>query len=315
MLTPDLPTASAPATALRPHVPDPRQGRADNLRGSALMMLSMAAFICNDTLMKAVTQSLPLYESIAIRGGMVLLLMVLVAQGQGGVRLRVPRGDLWPLVLRTAADIVSTVLYLLALRRMALADISAIMQALPLAVTLAAALFFRERLGWRRLLAIGIGFVGVLLILRPGTGAFDRWSAVALAAMLLIVVRDMVTRTFSARLASSSIAFYAALTVMLSGFVLGWAENWRLPTLAEFALLTAAALFLTVGYITAVATMRVGEISFVAPFRYSSLLWAILLGLAVFGDWPDLWTWAGSALVVGAGIYTILREGQLQRRS
>ncbi|WP_199260477.1 DMT family transporter [Paracoccus binzhouensis] len=315
MLTPDLPSASAPDTGLRPPVPDPRQGSADNLRGAGLMMLSMAAFICNDTLMKAVTQSLPLYESVAIRGGMVLALMLLVARRRGGVRLRVPRADLWPLVLRTAADIASTVLYLVALRQMALADISAIMQALPLAVTLAAALVFGERLGWRRLLAIGIGFLGVLLILRPGTGAFDRWSAVALVSMLLIVLRDIATRRCSARLASSGIAFYAALAVMLTGFVLGTGESWRVPTAAEFALLLAAALFLTVGYITAVATMRVGEISFVAPFRYSSLVWAVLLGLAVFGDWPDPWTWAGSLLVVGAGIYTILREGRLRGRS
>ncbi|REF70070.1 MULTISPECIES: DMT family transporter [Paracoccus] len=287
---------------------------ADNLRGSALMMLSMAAFICNDALMKAVTQSLPLYESIAIRGAMVLLTMVLIARAQGGVRLRVPRGDVWPLALRTVADVISTVFYLLALRRMALADISAIMQALPLAVTLAAALFFHERLGWRRLLAVGIGFLGVLLILRPGTGAFDLWSAVALAAMLLIVLRDLVTRTFSVGVGSSAIAFYAALAVMLSGFVLGWTESWRIPTLAEFALLAMAAGFLTVGYITAVATMRVGEISVVAPFRYTSLVWAVVLGLAIFGEWPDLWTWAGSALVVGAGIYTILRERRLQGR-
>ncbi|MBB4625411.1 MULTISPECIES: DMT family transporter [Paracoccus] len=274
----------------------------------------MAAFICNDALMKAVTQTLPLYESIAIRGALVLLVMLLVAQAQGGVRLRVPRGDVWPLALRTVADVVSTVLYLLALRRMALADISAIMQALPLAVTLAAALFFRERLGWRRLLAIGIGFLGVLLILRPGTGAFDMWSAIALAAMLLIVLRDLATRTFSAGVGSSAIAFYAALAVMLTGFVLGTGESWRVPTVAELSLLALAALFLTVGYITAVATMRVGEIAVVAPFRYTSLVWAVVLGLAIFGEWPDLWTWAGSALVVGAGIYTILRERQLQRR-
>src|SRR5690606_6868237 len=127
-----------------------------------LMMLSTAAFICNDTVMKAVTQSLPLYQAIALRGGVVLLL-VFLARAQGGVRLRVPRGDMAPLILRTAADVASTVLYLLALRQMALADISAIMQALPLAITLAAALFFRERLGWRRMLAITIGFCGVLL--------------------------------------------------------------------------------------------------------------------------------------------------------
>ncbi|ARC36347.1 EamA/RhaT family transporter [Paracoccus yeei] len=292
-----------------------RAGPSDNLRGTMLMVLSMAAFTCNDAVMKAVTQTLPLYESVALRGMAVLALMVAAALVQGdGLRLTVPRGDVAALVIRTAADIVSTLLYLLALRQMALADLSAIMQALPLAVTLAAALFFRERLGWRRLSAIGVGFLGVLLILRPGTGAFDTWSAVALLSMLLIVVRDIATRYFSRKVGSGTIAFHAALAVMLSGFVLGVGEDWRIPDLPEALLLLLSAGFLTVGYLTAVATMRVGEISFVAPFRYTSLVWAILLGLALFGEWPDGWTWVGSALVVGAGLYAILRERQLRGR-
>ena len=169
-------------------------GASDNLRGTLLMIASMATFTCNDAVIKAVTQTLPLYESVAIRGAAVLAMMVAVAQiQQGGVRLSVPREDLLPLVVRTVADIASTVLYLLALREMALADLSAILQALPLGVTLAAGLFFHERLGWRRLSAIGVGFVGVVMILRPGSGAFDIWSMVALASMLLIVLRDIVT--------------------------------------------------------------------------------------------------------------------------
>ena len=288
----------------------------DNLRGTTLMVLSMATFTCNDAVMKAVTQTLPLYESVALRGLVVLAMMLVIAAiQQGGVRLTVARTDRGPLVLRTAADIVSTLLYLLALRKMALADLSAIMQALPLAVTLAAALVFRERLGWRRFSAIGIGFAGVVLILRPGTGAFDIWSALGLAAMFLIVVRDIATRKFTVGTGSSTIAFYAALTVTLSGVVLGAAEDWRLPTLREALLLLLAAGFLTVGYLAAVATMRVGEISFVAPFRYTSLLFAIVLGVLVFNEWPDLWTWTGSGLVVGAGLYTILRERALGKAS
>lgn len=298
-----------------PSVPPVRDASlSDNLRGTLLMVTSMAAFTCNDAVIKSVTQSLPLYESVALRGIAVLAMMLVAAcVQQGGVRLRVARADRGPLVLRTLADIGSTLLYLLALRRMALADLSAIMQALPLAVTLAAALVFGERLGWRRLSAIGIGFLGVVLILRPGTGAFDIWSALGLGAMVLIVVRDIATRSFSTATGSSTIAFYAALTVMLTGFVLGLSEDWRLPTLREGALLMLAAGFLTVGYISAVATMRVGEISFVAPFRYTSLLVAIVLGVLVFGEWPDIWTWAGSGLVVGAGLYTILREHRLRR--
>lgn len=289
-------------------------GHSDNLRGTLLMMLSMAAFTCNDAVMKVVTRSMPLYESVALRGIIILIVMLALVQTQPGrMRLAVSRADLPLLVLRSLADVVSTLLYLVALRQMALADISAIMQALPLAVTLAAAVLFRERLGPRRLTAIAVGFLGVLLILRPGSGAFDRWSLIAVAAMLLIVVRDMTTRYFSVALGSSTIAFYAALSVALSGFAMAIDEVWRWPTTRESGLLLLSALFLTIGYISAIATMRVGEISFVAPFRYTSLLWAILLGLVLFGEWPDAWTWAGSALVVGAGLYTILRERQLGR--
>lgn len=307
MRTPFLSTSRRLRPKSEPPVRD--QAKSDNLRGAVLMLISMATFTCNDAVMKAVTQTLPLYELVALRGLSVLVLMLVVAQiQQGGVRLSVPREDLLPLVVRTVADIASTVLYLLALREMALADLSAILQALPLGVTLAAGLFFHERLGWRRLSAIGVGFVGVVMILRPGSGAFDIWSVVALASMLLIVLRDIVTRTFSAGIGSSTIAFYAAATITLTGFVLGVGEEWRMPDLREAGLLLLSAGFLTAGYITAVATMRVGEISLIAPLRYTSLVWAIVLGLVIFGEWPDLWTWLGSALVVGAGLYTILRE-------
>ena len=136
-----------------------------------------------------------------------------------------------------------------------------------------------------------------------------------MAARFLIVVRDIATRKFTVGTGSSTIAFYAALTVTLAGVVLGAAEDWRLPTLREALLLLLAAGFLTVGYLAAVATMRVGEISFVAPFRYTSLLFAIVLGVLVFNEWPDLWTWTGSGLVVGAGLYTILRERALGKAS
>lgn len=286
----------------------------ENMQGTLLMMLSMAAFTCNDAMMKAVTQELPLYQSIAVRGAMVVVLMLVLFGAQGRLRFRVPRRDSGPLWGRTLTDVASTVLYLLALQKMALADLLAIMQALPLAVTLGAALFFAEPLGWRRLAAIGVGFLGVLLILRPGTGAFDLWSVAALAAMLLITARDLFTRLFSPALSSATVALYAAAAVALTGAVLGMNEDWRWPRPGEWLLLLMAAVFLTVGYVTAVAAMRVGDIGVVAPFRYSSLIWAIVLGLLVFGEWPDLWTWAGSTLVVSAGIYTILRERQLARR-
>ena len=149
------------------------------------------------------------------------------------------------------------------------------------------------------------------MILRPGTSAFTIWSVLGLASVALVVLRDLVTRLFSRDIRSTTIAFYAASSVTASGLLLSLGEGWQWPTLQQLGLLILGGGFLTVGYLSAVATMRVGEISFVAPFRYVSLVTAIILGLLVFGEWPDAWTWAGSGLVVAAGIYTILREARL----
>ncbi|WP_246026795.1 DMT family transporter [Paracoccus luteus] len=287
---------------------------AENLRGAGLMVLSMAAFLCNDAAIKYVTQTLPLGQAVALRGIAVTAMLWLLARRDGGVvwRPAAPR-DRALLALRCAAEIASTLLYLTALQHLALGDISSITQSLPLLMMLAAALVFRERLGWRRLTAVGVGLAGVLIILRPGTSAFTAWSLVALASVLLIVVRDMATRGFTPAMRSGTIAFYAALSVTLAAPLMPADGGWRWPTGAETAGVGLAVTFLTVGYLTAVAAMRVGDVGFVSPFRYTSLVWAIALGMIVFGEWPDRLTWIGAALVVGAGIYSILREARLHR--
>ncbi|TJZ86749.1 DMT family transporter [Paracoccus hibiscisoli] len=293
--------------------PEPLQP-GDNLRGAGLMTLSMIGFTCNDAIIKFVTQDMPLYQAITLRGLFVMLALVALASRTGGLRLRIPQAARRPMTLRLIGEIGSTLLFLNALQRMAIADLTAVMQSLPLVVMLGAALFFGESLGWRRVLAVGVGMLGVLIILRPGGGTFGIWSLVALGAMLMVALRDLSTRQFGRDVASSTIAFYAAVLVTLTGLLFSLGQGWVLPTGAQIGLLLLSAAFLTVGYVSAVAAMRVGEISAVSPFRYTSLLAAIVLGLVIFGDWPDLWTWVGSALVVGAGIYTIWREAQLGRR-
>lgn len=310
MRTPILsPNRRVRPAAIRPQAPGP----GDNLRGALLMCVSMTFFTLNDTVMKFVGQGLPLYQSITIRGLVVMLGILLVARREGGLRLRLPREARWPMLLRTLGEVGSTVLFLNALMNMAIGDLSAIMQSLPLAVMLAAAFFYGEGLGWRRMLAVLVGMVGVLMILRPGTSAFTIWSALGLGAVLLVVLRDLATRRFARDVSSATIAFYAAVAVTGSAFLLSFAEGWVRPSLSQLGLLILGGGFLTVGYMSAVATMRVGEISFVAPFRYVSLVVAILLGLIVFGEWPDPWTWAGAGLIVTAGIYSIWREGQLRK--
>lgn len=289
----------------RPHEPG------DNLRGAGLMSLSMLGFGCNDTVMKFVTQTMPLYQAIALRGLVVMVALWLLAQREGGLRLQIATTDRQPMLWRLLGELGSTVLFLNALQNMAIGDLSAVMQSLPLAVMLGAVFFFDEKLGWRRASAVLVGLLGVLLILRPGTSAFGVWSLVALGAMVLVALRDLATRNFSREVSSTTIAFYAAAAVTVMGVLASLWQGWVMPSPSQLALLLLAGAFLTVGYICAVTAMRVGEIGYVAPFRYTSLIVAIIAGLLVFGEWPDLWTWIGSALVVGAGIYTIWREAQL----
>lgn len=289
----------------------------DNLRGAALMTLSMVVFTCNDTVIKFVVQDdgMPLYQAVTLRGLFVMLALFVVSQRGGGLRLRLDQASRGPMALRVFGEVASTILFLNALTNMAIGDVSAVMQALPLTVMLGAALFFGETLGWRRTMAVLIGLAGVLLILRPGSGAFGIWSVVALGAMLMVTLRDLSTRSFGRHVTSETIAFYAAVAVTLTGLALSLPAGWIMPSLNQILLLALGAGFLTVGYVTAVSAMRIGEISAVAPFRYTSLVAAIIMGLIVFGEWPDMWTWIGSGLVVGAGIYTIWREARLRRQA
>lgn len=284
------------------------------MRGAGLMALSMAAFTCNDATMKYVAQSMPLYQAITIRGVLIMGILWLVARRQGGLDLRIARSDFGTLGWRTVGEVGSTILFLNALTHMAIGDVAAVMQSLPLVVMLGAALFFGETLGWRRITAALLGLTGVMLILRPGTGTFDSWSLAVLGAVCFVALRDLVTRRFDHALRSSTIAFYAATSVALVAAVMSAGQGWQMPDLRQAGLLLLASGCLSVGYVTSVATMRVGEMSFVAPFRYTSLVFAILLGAAVFGVLPDGWTWAGSALVVGAGVYSLWREGVQRTR-
>ena len=287
----------------------------ENMRGAALMMAAMAAFTVNDAAMKAVTQSLPLYEAIFLRGLITLALLIPLARAMGGLRFTLARRDAGLVALRSAAEIGGTVLFLTALTHMPLADLSAIMQSLPLAVTLAAALVFGEKVGWRRMLAIGVGFSGVLLIVRPGGAGFDAWALAGVGAVLCVVVRDLATRRMSAALPSVTVAVFAAAAVTTLGAVVAPFGGWAPVAAADWALLATAAVFLILGYIFIVSATRTGDVGLVAPFRYTALLWALVLGWFAFGDFPDRLTLAGAAIVVATGIYTFHRERRLGRLS
>lgn len=279
------------------------------------MCLSMAAFTINDTFMKDVTRTLPLYQAIALRGVISVAGLGLLAWATGAFRYRLPRKDGWLILLRSLADVVSTLLFLTALLHMPLANLSAILQVLPLAVTLAAALVYGDKIGWRRMTAILVGFAGVMMIIRPGTEGFDRYALLGLASVAFVVVRDLSVRPLQGQVPSALVALGAAVAVAVMGWIGTAAEGWQPMTGPDGGKVLGAGLFLIVGYLSSVTAMRHGDIGLVAPFRYTSLLWAIVLGYAIFGNLPDGWTLLGAAIVVGAGIFTLMRERALRRRT
>jgi len=274
------------------------------------MMGAMAAFTFNDTLIKAIGTSLPLSQILVLRGAMASLLIYAFARYQGSLHLRLDRRD-WGLVaLRCLAEGGATFLFLTALMRMPIANITAVLQMLPLTVTLGAALLFQEAVGWRRLLAILVGFCGMLLIVRPGPEGFDTASFYALGAVACVTLRDLVTRRMSAAVPSMTVTVLASLSVLMFGIGYSFFQDWAPVSAVQLSLLAGAACIILLGYLCSVMAMRVGDVAVVSPFRYTGLLWALILGWLVFGDWPDMLTLMGGSLVVGAGLFTLYRERQ-----
>ncbi|WP_172299656.1 DMT family transporter [Pseudoruegeria sp. HB172150] len=285
----------------------------DNLRGSMLMAASMASFTINDACMKATSDELPMFQALFLRGVSTSLLMLVLAWMLGGLSLRFSSRDWMLILMRNVTEIGAAYFFLSALFNMPLANASAIMQALPLSVTLAGAVFMGEVVGWRRLSAIMFGFIGVMLIVRPGAEGFSVYSLYALVAVTLVTARDIISRKLSALVPSMTVALFNAVSVMVFFGLASIFIDWAPLSGKAAAQLGLASVLIIGGYLFSVSAMRVGEIAVVAPFRYTSLLWALLLGFVVFGDWPEPLTLLGAGIVVATGVYTFYRERRLRR--
>jgi drug/metabolite transporter (DMT)-like permease len=282
----------------------------DNMRAALMMALSMTAFTVNDALMKLAAPNLPFFQQIVVRGVLITVGLFILAALWGHLGYRPSGKDRALTALRTFAEMFSTIFFLTALFSIPLANLSAILQSLPLTVTLAAAIFFGEPVGWRRFVAIGIGFVGVTIIIRPGMDGFSVYSLYGVAAVIGVTFRDLASRRLSKTIPSSRVALSAALgvTVMAGIGSLVMREQWVALAIREWVLIGGASVCLMAGYISAVGAMRLGEIGFVAPFRYTSLLVALFLGYVLLDEWPDGWTLFGAGIVVATGLFTLYRE-------
>ncbi|MEP5759493.1 MAG: DMT family transporter [Litoreibacter sp.] len=284
----------------------------DNMRGAGYMLAAMTAFTINDACMKALSGEVPLFQAIFMRSMMVVLLLSVLAWHQGIFRISIPMSDRKLIALRSAVEVAAAYFFISALFNMPIANVTAILQALPLTVSLAAAVFLGEALGWRRLSAILVGFIGVMLIVRPGGEGFSIYSVYVLLAVGCVTVRDLAARRMSPETPTLSVALLAAVSVLAMSGVGSIAESWVWPSSRGTILLFTASLFVIGGYIFSVSAMRSGEIGFVTQFRYASLLVALVLGLVFFSEFPDALTLVGSVIVVATGLFTLYRERKAQ---
>lgn len=287
----------------------------ENTRGALYMSLAMASFTFNDALVKSVTSSLSVAQIITVRGVMTTVLVYFVARRLGALRrLAVVFQPL--ILLRTFFEIGATLTFISALGQIDFANVTSIMQSLPLAVTLGAAIFLKEPVGWRRWAAILVGFFGVLIILRPTADGFASASLLVVAAVFFTSSRDLVTRRIVADVPSLTITlFTAAANTIVGAFLIVPMGGWQPMTWENFLPLVIAALLVFSGYQAVIMAMRTGEISFVAPFRYTSLIWGLVIGILFFGERPDGFVYVGAAIIIVSGLYSFYREGKRRREA
>jgi len=284
----------------------------NTMRAGLYMTLAMVAFVTNDSLMKTVAGSLPLGQLVAIRGAGAAVLIACICkwQGQlGHIGLIFNPTVMW----RALIDLLGTFLFIVALKHMPIANLTAVIQSAPLIVTLFAALFLGETVGWRRALAIVGGLGGVLLIVKPSPANFTVYDLIALAIVFAIAFRDIMTRTISSQIPSSIVALANACVVTVGGLGLAAYEGFEPASTLTVSRLLIAAVFLSLGYLLMVMALRTGELSASAPFRYSIVVFALISGIVVFHEFPDAWAIAGIALIVAAGLYAIHREARISR--
>lgn len=285
-----------------------------NALGALLMVCSMLAFTISDAAIKFTGGAVPLAQLLTIRTAMTAVLILALAVSMKRLHFRMTGGDRILILVRCVAEVAAAYFFITALFNMPLANITAILQVIPLTVTLCAALFFGDKVGWRRLTAIIIGFVGVMLILRPGPEGFSRDAVYALSTVGCVTVRDLVTRRLSQQVSTLAVTFLTSCAIFASAAIASLAQEWVPVAPLHMKLIVLSSVVIAAAYFFSIQVMRVGEVSFVAPFRYTGLLWATILGWAVFGHWPAPLTFMGAAIVVGSGMF-MLRRNRIRQKA
>ncbi|WP_374645163.1 DMT family transporter [Tabrizicola sp.] len=277
-----------------------------NQRGALFMSASMAGFAVEDVLVKAAAREMPLAQVLLVIGLAGMLVFAAMAARRGEALF--PAAFLSrAMLVRSAFEVTGRLFYGLAITLTALSTTSALLQATPLVVVAGAALIFGEKVGPARWLAVLLGFAGVLVILRPGAD-FSPLSLLAVVGFLGFAGRDLATRAAPKGLSNRQLGALGFAMLALAGAILMAVEARAVvPGIHGLALLAGGTLFAVLGYHGLTFAMRTGEVSAVTPFRYTRLVFAMVLAMALFGERPDLATWIGAAMVVGSGVVALRR--------
>ena len=285
----------------------------ENLRGILFMILAMAGFALEDLFIKLLSSHVPVSQILIIlgfSGTTVFLIIALLTHAP------ILHKDLLnrPVIVRTFCELFAALFFTSAIALTPLSSVASILMTTPLIVTMGAAIFFGEKVGWRRWTAIMIGFFGVLLILRPGFDGFMPASLLAVISTIFLAVRDLATRTMQFEISTTTVSIYAFFAVGISGFIaMPFFSAMVIPSSIEIVYLLSATFFGVIGYYAIVLATRNGDVSVISPFRYSRLVFAMLLSIIILSERPDLLTLIGASIIVISGIYSFVREGRLKR--
>jgi drug/metabolite transporter (DMT)-like permease len=278
-----------------------------NLRGIAALSAGMAFLVGNDIFLKLASPELPFGQLVFTRG-VIATVLIVIACVAVGVHTQFRQIFAGPVMGRSLANMFSSFFYINALFHLPIANVTSIMQATPLLLTAMAAFVLKEDVGWRRWLAIAIGFCGVLLIVRPDAGGFNTYAAYAVAAIGFVAARDLFTRVVRADVPSLVVTLATSLVVTAGAGIYSLFEGWREVSALELSYIGASAACLVCGYHAVIVAFRSGEIAVVSPFRFSIVVWAMIGGYFIWNEVPDLFTLGGIGLIVAMGAYTFHRE-------
>lgn len=285
-----------------------------NLRGILLMVAAMGGFAIEDMFIKWASADLPTGQILLMLGVLGTPVFALMARAEGA-RLISPDFFHPALIWRNLGEMIGTFGFITALALTPLTTATAIFQASPLVVTMGAALFLGETVGWRRWSAIAVGFVGVMIIIRPGLDGFQLASLWSVLAVLGLSVRDIATRRIPGRITTAQVSAWGFVAVALLGaLMLAVTGGAQLPSVAQAGYIAGALAFGVAAYWAVTQAMRLGEVSVITPFRYARLVFALIIGMVVFTERPDVLTLLGAALIIGSGLYTFARE-RLRKRA